>query len=169
MKKLLVMGGALVFACNTWASAPVEGTWYLQDKENTQAKLDKAVEESAKKINFFIRALARPVLEKEAKICETWGLSSNDTHFIWQCGDNEASELVLSANKSKTLSDDGREILGTLKRTEEATVVVLESDRGKRTNEWIMVNDNELEYTATLESSKLPKPLSWTLTYTRTP
>jgi len=158
-----------MFACHAWAASPIEGTWYLQDKANTQAKLDMAVEESAKKINFFIRALARPVLEKEAKICETWALSSDDTNFIWQCGDKKASELVLSANKSKTLSDDGREILGSLERSEERIVVVLESDRGKRTNKWVMRNENELEYSATLESSKLPKPLTWTLTYTRTP
>jgi hypothetical protein len=78
-------------------------------------------------------------------------------------------ELALTANKSEMMSDDGRLITGTLQQSDNRMVTILESDRGKRTNVWQMVSDMELQYTTTLESDKIPKPLTWTLTYTRTP
>ncbi|NLQ17242.1 hypothetical protein HGG82_06335 [Marinomonas sp. M1K-6] len=146
-------------------AANLEGTWVLQDADNTQAKLDAAVEDVVKEINFFIRALARPVLEKETQICNTWLLATDATQFLWQCDESPPGELALSANKSEMMSDDGRLIHGTLQQSEDRVATILESDRGKRTNVWQIVSDNEMRYTTTLESDKIPKPLTWTLTY----
>jgi len=46
------------------AGVDLDGQWVLQDADSTQAKLDVAVENVAQEMNFFIRALARPVLKK---------------------------------------------------------------------------------------------------------
>ena len=169
MKKTILAAGLMTLAGHTMAATNVAGIWHLQDSANTQATLDAAVEDVVKEINFFIRALARPVLQKETQICNTWVLATNETHFLWQCDENIPGELLLTANKSETMSDDGRLISGTLAQTEQQIITILESDRGKRTNVWAKVNDNVMHYTTTLESDKIPKPLTWTLTYTRTP
>lgn len=167
MNKLIGVGVLSVLISSGAQALSLEGAWSLQDADNTQVKLDAAVEDVVKEINFFIRALARPVLEKETQICNTWLLATDTTQFLWQCDDNPPGELALNANSSEMMSDDGRLILGTLQKTDNRISTILESDRGKRTNVWEIVSENEMHYTTTLESDKIPKPLTWTLTYTR--
>ncbi|MFQ3187202.1 hypothetical protein [Marinomonas primoryensis] len=167
MNKLIGVGVLSVLISSGAQALSLEGAWSLQDADNTQVKLDAAVEDVVKEINFFIRALARPVLEKETQICNTWLLATDTTQFLWQCDDNPPGELTFNANSSEMMSDDGRLILGTLQKTDNRISTILESDRGKRTNVWQIVSENEMHYTTTLESDKIPKPLTWTLTYTR--
>lgn len=167
MKKLIGVGVLSVLLSSGVQALSLEGAWRLQDADNTQAKLDAAVEDVVKEINFFIRALARPVLEKETQICNTWLLATDATQFLWQCDDNPPGELALSANNTEMMSDDGRLITGTLQKTDDRISTILASDRGTRTNVWQIVSDNEMHYTTTLDSDKIPKPLTWTLTYIR--
>lgn len=167
MNKTMLTAALLMAAAPVMASNGVTGIWHLQDSNNTQATLDSAVEDVVAEMNFFIRPLARPVLKKETQICSTWMLATDEANFVWQCDDKTPGELALTANKMETMSDDGRLITGTLRHESEQIVTILESDRGKRTNVWKLVNDKEMKYTTTLESEKLPKPLTWTLTYTR--
>jgi hypothetical protein len=156
---------AMVLGSGAQASN-LEGEWRLQDAGNTQSKLDEAVENVAKEMNFFIRALARPVLKKQTQVCQQWLLSQTENQFQWQCDTDEADIIPLSANGDVIKEDEeGIEIFGTYQETETSVVVVLESERGKRTNTWQSVSENELIYTVKLESEKLPTPLTWSLTY----
>ena len=144
----------------------LDGKWVLQDADNTQTKLDEAVENVAQEMNFFIRALARPVLKKQTQVCQQWLLSQTANQFQWQCDSEEVDTISLSASGEVIKKDEeGVEISGTYQETETSVVVVLESERGIRTNTWQSVSDNELIYTVKLESEKLPTPLTWTLTY----
>jgi hypothetical protein len=148
------------------AGVDFDGKWVLQDADSTQAKLDEAVENVAKEMNFFIRALARPVLKKQTQICNLWLLGLQEIQFQWQCDDAEADTISVTA-KSELIKVDEEdvEIFGTYQQTNDSVVVILESERGKRTNTWKQVGENELLYTAKLESEKLPTPLTWSLTY----
>ncbi|GAA0825958.1 MAG: hypothetical protein WBA64_07240 [Marinomonas sp.] len=168
MKKWMVTGSLLIGLSSSVFAAPVDGQWYLQDAGSTQAKLDAAVDSVAKEMNFFVRMIARPILEKEARICHQWQLSTQAKQWQWQCDTEAAETIPLNANRFKTQGDDDREIFSTFHQTANEVDVILESERGKRTNTWKMLDANTLEYTATLESEKLPKPLTWTLTYTHT-
>ena len=148
------------------AGVDLDGQWVLQDADSTQAKLDVAVENVAQEMNFFIRALARPVLKKQTQICHQWLLGVQEKQFQWQCDDAEVDTIPLTASAEVIKKDEeGVEISGTYQQTSDSVVVILESERGKRTNTWKQVTDSELLFTVKLESEKLPTPLTWSLTY----
>lgn len=164
-KTVLTMALALSMSMNATA-ADIDGVWRLQNAENTQAQLDDAVEGVVKEMNFFIRALARPVLKKQTQICQDWKLGSTPDQFTWQCDDIEAETIPLTAQGEVIkVDEEDIEIMGTFKATQDSVITILESERGIRTNTWKQVSDNELLYTTKLESEKLPKPLTWTLSY----
>ncbi|EAQ64880.1 hypothetical protein MED121_10969 [Marinomonas sp. MED121] len=158
---------ASVFSMPSMAEVPLSGVWTLQDSNNTQETLDSAIEGVVQEMNFLFRAIGRTVLKRETHVCHSWMLATTDESFLWQCDEIPANELALSANQTETMSDDGRLITGSYKEGDRYVATILESERGKRTNLWRMVSENELEYTTTLESDKIPKPLTWKLTYTR--
>lgn len=166
MNKFIGVGVVAMMLGSGAQASNLEGEWRLQDAGNTQSKLDEAVENVAKEMNFFIRALARPVLKKQTQVCQQWLLSQTESQFQWQCDTAEADIIPLSANGEVIKEDEeGIEIFGAYQETETSVVVVLESERGKRTNTWQSVSENELIYTVKLESEKLPTPLTWSLTY----
>ncbi|MEO9654245.1 hypothetical protein [Marinomonas sp.] len=144
----------------------LEGRWVLQNVDNTQAQLDEAVEKVAKEMNFFIRALARPVLKKQTQICQQWQLKFPADDFTWQCDDADPERMPVAAKGEVVkVDEEDVEISGTFQQTSDKIVTVLESERGKRTDTWEKLGTNELLYTAKLESEKLPTPLTWSLTY----
>lgn len=148
------------------SSNALAGKWHLQDADSTQATLDEAVENVAQEMNFFIRALARPVLKKQTQICQQWSLGWQAEQFQWQCDDAVADVIPTSANGEVIKKDDeGIEISGRYQSMSDGVVVVLTSERGKRTNTWKQISENELQFTVKLESEKLPTPLTWSLTY----
>lgn len=164
-KTVLMMSMALSISINA-AAADIDGVWRLQNAENTQAQLDEAVESVVKEINFFIRALARPVLKKQTQICQDWKLSSTADQFIWQCDEAEADVIPVTAQGEVIkVDEEDVEIMGTFRETNDAVITILESERGIRTNTWQRLSEDELLYTTKLESEKLPKPLTWTLNY----
>jgi uncharacterized protein (UPF0333 family) len=169
VKKLIGVGivAAMALSSGVQASGDVlAGKWMLQDADSTQAKLDEAVENVAQEMNFFIRALARPVLKKQTQICQQWTLGWQTEQFQWQCDSEEVDNIPLAAHGEVIKKDEeGVEISGTYQQTNDAVVVVLESERGKRTNTWKQVGENELLFTVKLESEKLPTPLTWSLNY----
>lgn len=165
VKKWILTSGLLaMFSSGVFASS-VDGDWVLQDASNTQAKLDAAVNSVADEMNFFVRMIAKPILKKEATICHEWHLSTQSDKWQWQCDNNTAETIPVGASRFETKGDDGRKIYSSIHQTANQVEVVLESERGKRTNIWTQVDPNTITYTAKLESSKLPKPLTWTLTY----
>ncbi|QUX97863.1 hypothetical protein C0J08_21690 [Marinomonas sp. CT5] len=168
MNKLIGVGllTALLSVGAQAAENHLAGRWLLQDADSTQAKLDEAVENVAQEMNFFIRALARPVLKKQTQICHQWLLGWQAKQFQWQCDNAEIDSIPITASGEVIKKDEeGVEISGTYQQTNDAVIVVLESERGKRTNTWKQVGDNELLFTVKLESEKLPTPLTWSLTY----
>ena len=169
MKKLIITGALLMALSSGTFASQIDGKWYLQDADSTQAKLDAAVDSVAKEMNFFVRMVARPILKKETKICHEWQLSTQAKQWQWQCDKETAETIPLGANRYETKGDDDRNIFSTIHQTAKKVEVVLESERGKRTNTWKMIDANTLEYTAKLESEKLPKPLTWTLIYSHKP
>jgi len=167
VKKTLLMTVMLAVSANAVA-ADFNGTWQLQDANNTQAKLDEAVESVAKEMNFFIRALARPALKKQTQICNQWLLQSVDNQFQWQCDNDDMLVIPMTAQGEFLRKDEeGVEISGTFQRSDDSVVTILQSERGIRTNTWKMVGSNELHYSVKLESEKLPKPMTWMLSYKR--
>ncbi|GAB3486685.1 hypothetical protein [Marinomonas epiphytica] len=167
MKKIITALAIMPLLASSHAwSADVSGSWKLVNAGDTQAQLEEAVERVAKEMNFFIRALARPVLREQTQVCQQWQLDLNSQSFLWQCDENDADELPLNAAGEVYKVDEEKiEISGTLQQTNDSIITILESERGKRTNTWQQISDNELLFTVKLESEKLPTPLTWSLTY----
>ena len=166
MNKLIGVSVLSMVVSSGVQALSLEGTWRLQDADNTQAKLDEAVENVAQEMNFFIRALARPVLQKQTQVCQQWVLGWQTERFQWQCDAFDADTIPVNASGEVIKKDEeGVEISGTYQQTTDAVILVLESERGKRTNTWQQVSDNELLFTVKLESEKLPTPLTWSLSY----
>ncbi|ADZ93260.1 hypothetical protein [Marinomonas mediterranea] len=154
---------------NALAAPPIEGAWQLSQAGDISKQLENAVEEVVSDMNFFVRSFARPVLKKETKVCQTWQILLDSKTVLWQCDDESASELPANALRYETKAEDDKDrtIYNTVQFDEKSLTIELASERGTRTNYWLLTDPNTLEYTATLESEKLPKPLTWTLTYKR--
>lgn len=166
MKNKIAIAALTIGLSSGLQASELEGRWALQNADDTQAQLDEAVEKVAKEMNFFIRALARPVLKKQTQICQQWRLAFNDDDFSWQCDEAEPERMPVTAQGEVVKVDEEEvEISGTFQQTSSKIVTVLESERGKRTDTWEKLGTNELIYTAKLESEKLPTPLTWSLTY----
>ncbi|KJZ15616.1 MAG: hypothetical protein ACPGUE_15590 [Marinomonas sp.] len=166
MKKTILPALIIGSSLSMSASAEmIEGVWQVQGAENTQATLDTAVEEVVQEMNFFIRKIARSKLKEQAQVCNTWNFAALNNNFSWQCNQDEVFELAASAKDQPVTKQDGSTFTGTINRGDDFIATVLTSDKGVRTNMWKMVSENEMLYTATIESEKLPQPLTWTLSY----
>ncbi|MFD1382846.1 hypothetical protein ACFQ45_05695 [Rhodanobacter aciditrophus] len=164
--KILTIAFSALCATSVSAQTALDGDWQLQQAGNTQATLEAAVDSVVKEMNFFIRGLARGALEKETVVCQQWQLQSDAQQFTWQCDDQDPVTLNLSG-ETLLKGDDDREIRGTFQYADGRIETTLASERGVRTNVWQLTENGEVSYTATLVSEKLPKPLTWTLTYAR--
>lgn len=147
------------------ADVNLEGVWQVQDAENTQETLDTAVEEVVQEMNFFIRKIARNKLKEQAQVCNTWNFATLNSNFSWQCNQDEIFELASAAKDQSVTKEDGSVFTGTISRGENYIATILTGEKGVRTNMWKKVSENEMLYTATIESEKLPQPLTWTLVY----
>ncbi len=167
MKKLilpaLIIGTSL--SMSVAAEVNLEGVWQVQGAENTQATLDTAVEEVVQEMNFFIRKIARSKLKEQAQVCNTWNFATLNSNFSWQCNQDEIFELATAAKDQSVTKEDGTVFTGTIDRGENYIATVLTGEKGIRTNMWKKISENEMQYTATIESEKLPQPLTWTLNY----
>lgn len=129
---MLTMGVSAMLLSGALQAANLEGEWQLQDAANTQAKLDEAVENVVQEMNFFIRALARPVLKKQTQICQQWQLAKQAGEFSWQCDQEEADQIPLTAKGEVFKTDEEDiEISGSFTESAQAIVVVVESERGQ--------------------------------------
>lgn len=162
----MLLGGCCTGAVLAAESSPLDGRWQLQNADTTQATIDAAIEDVVQDMNFFIRAIARSKLEKEATTCDRWLILTSQKRFFWQCDEQDPLEVATLA-PTALKGDDGRDITATYKESANSVETLLASKRGERTNHWELISDNELHYTATIMSDRLPKPLSWTLTYQR--
>lgn len=165
-KNILTIAISTLCASSAFADTGFEGTWQLQNPGNTQATLDAAVDSVVSEMNFFIRGFARSALEKETVVCQQWQFQSDAQQFTWQC-DEQAPVTLMMSGETPLKGDDDRDILGTFQQADGRIETTLASERGVRTNVWQMTGAGHLSYTATLESEKLPKPLTWTLTYAK--
>jgi len=159
----LIIGTSL--SMSVAAEVNLEGVWQVQGAENTQETLDTAVEEVVQEMNFFIRKIARSKLKEQAQVCNTWNFAVLNNNFSWQCDQDETFELANAAKDQSVTKADGSTFTGTLNRGDNYITTVLTSDKGVRTNMWKKISDSEMQYTATIESEKLPQPLTWTLNY----
>ena len=148
------------------ANTELNGDWQIQEADNAVKGTAEAIEGVVKEMNFFIRGLARGALEKETVECQQWQLQSDTQQFTWQCDDQDPVTLNLSG-ETLLKGDDDREIRGTFQYADGRIETTLASERGVRTNVWQLIENGEMSYTASLVSEKLPKPLTWTLTYAR--
>lgn len=159
----LIIGTSL--SMSAVADVNLEGVWQVQDAENTQETLDTAVEEVVQEMNFFIRKIARNKLKEQAQVCNTWNFATLNSNFSWQCNQDEIFELASAAKDQSVTKEDGSVFTGTISRGENYIATILTGEKGVRTNMWKKVSENEMLYTATIESEKLPQPLTWTLVY----
>lgn len=159
----LIIGSSL--SMTAYADVNLEGVWQVQGAENTQATLDTAVEEVVQEMNFFIRKIARSKLKEQAQVCETWNFAEMNNNFSWQCDQDETFELASAAKDQSVTKKDGSTFTGTIENGDNYIATILTSDKGVRTNMWKKISDSEMQYTATIESEKLPQPLTWTLNY----
>jgi len=159
----LIIGTSL--SMSVAAEVNLEGVWQVQGAENTQATLDTAVEEVVQEMNFFIRKIARSKLKEQAQVCNTWNFATLNSNFSWQCNQDEIFELATAAKDQSVTKEDGTVFTGTIDRGENYIATVLTGEKGIRTNMWKKISENEMQYTATIESEKLPQPLTWTLNY----
>jgi len=159
----LIIGTSL--SMSVAADVNLEGVWQVQGAENTQATLDTAVEEVVQEMNFFIRKIARSKLKEQAQVCNTWNFTTLNSNFSWQCNQDEIFELATAAKDQSVTKEDGTVFTGTIDRGENYIATILTGEKGIRTNMWKKISENEMQYTATIESEKLPQPLTWTLNY----
>lgn len=156
-----------VFPYSVTASAALKGVWHLQDRKNASHLLESAIDNAVEGMGFFVRKKGRAVLEEETEICHTWVLASTRRDFVWQCDSDVAERLSFKAKNLKTTNADNEVVTSTYVAGEKSVSITMESKWGKSIYSWSLIRDNYIEHTTVIERKGIPKPIKWTLIYSR--
>lgn len=164
---LIVSLTGLLFCSPVKAAYDLKGVWHLQDRKNAHASLNMAIEQAVKGMTYFVRRKATSILENEAQLCYTMTLASTRMSFVWQCDDNKASRIPVRANKHISKNADQEKITTTYRKGKRFSSITVESKFATYTHVWTLVTERHLQYTATIQYKNIPRPLKWTLIYSK--
>ncbi|TBR42130.1 hypothetical protein CBF23_007540 [Marinomonas agarivorans] len=158
---------SLLFCLPVKAAYDLKGVWHLQDRKNAHASLNMAIEKAVEGMTYFVRRKATSILEDEAQVCYNMTLALTRMSFIWQCDSQKARRISVRANKQISKNADQEEITTTYRKGKRFSSITVESKFATYTHVWTLISERHLEYKATIQYKNIPRPLKWTLIYSK--
>lgn len=168
--RLALLGVGLVvmmFCLPAKASAALKGVWHLQDRKNAHVSLEAAIDNAVKGMNYFVRRKGRSILESETQLCYTLTLATTRKNFVWQCDSQKASRISVRANRQTSKNSEQGQIKSTYRHGKRFASITVESKLATYTYSWSIIGKRHLEYTTTIQYKNIPRPLKWTLIYSK--
>jgi hypothetical protein len=151
----------LLLAMPAAAQAPL-GTWTLASAPDIPGAIDAAV----KDMNFVIRPIARGRLRKTNPSYQRVSLARNGGEFVFQYEQRAPQHMPADGAAVPWKREDGEVFRISARQDGEDLVQRFQAEDGERTNVFhVDPATRTLRLTVTVASGKLPRPLTYTLSY----
>lgn len=149
--------------------ARFDGTWRLETpRARANGILDRAADEAANAMNFFVRGIARSRLREGSHLYSEVGLRFSDDGRLTVRFADEQSYTTRIGRTERRRNRDGEERRVTQRfRPNGQLEQVFETDSGTRWYVWTSTGDGRLRLEVTTNSPQMPQPMVYTLDYVR--
>lgn len=146
----------------------VSGKFEVVDPpERVQATVDAAVDKAASQFGIF-RGIARRKMAGGATWCRSYTLSPDPSSIGWQCDDKPRFEVPRDRlGKSRTLEIGDGQIEARVDVQGQDIHAWFGGEEGGRRQVFRFEGDDTLVCDVSVESPKLPEPMTWTIRYRR--
>lgn len=155
-----------VLACLSLAAqAPsLGGTWHQTRTDNIAA----AIEATVADMNFIKRPIARGRLAKLNPAYKKVTISLSDRETVVQLEERAPIHMPASGQSVSWTREDGEKFMVAAQVSPAQLIQTFKNEEGERTNVFRLSADGKtLTLGVTVKSGKLPKPLTYTITFGR--
>ena len=155
-----------VLACLSLAAqAPsLAGAWHQTKTDDIAA----AIESTVADMNFIKRPIARHRLTNVNPAYKKVTISLSDQEVVVQLEDRAPIHMPASGQGAPWTREDGEKFTVAAQASPAQLIQTFKNDEGERTNVFKLSADGKaLVLAVTVKSGKLPKPLTYTITFGR--
>jgi hypothetical protein len=144
--------------------------WTLaQQPKQAQAVIDAGVQAAASGFPALIRPFVRMTLSRHAFYCRQLDLAPTIDHWHGRCVDDDKSfQRGWEPHSQQMRGYDGELVTSRISHDAQSITLDFQGGGGGRKVTYRVVGDT-LHVTISIYSEQLPKPMAFTLEYTRTP
>lgn len=158
----------LAIAVSATLGAQVEGVWHAPDSGRVADQVRSAVDAAIVGFSAPERPIARWLLLRATRPCETVEVDLRDREVAIRCDEQQTAVAPSDGTPVSFAGADGRELTLVHDVVDERTVTQsFRSRAGTRTNRLTLLPDGSLEVVVSIRSQRLAAPLEYTLTYLR--
>ncbi len=139
------------------------GAW----KHASDSGIAAAIEETVKDMNFIKRPIARGRLKDTNPAYQKVTMTLGAQEISIQYDARNPIKTPANGTAVPWTREDGKTFQVTAKADGTRLVQTFKNDEGERTNIWQLGADGKLTLSATVKSPKLPKPLTYSITFGR--
>ncbi len=132
----------------------------------TSAIREDAIDRSAMSVNWFFRGFARNRLREVTTACKAYRLVIDAPKFEVYCEGKQVFRWTMGQTGTWT-TETGDVVDVDLSYDESSYTLVFDSPGGSKTFNYAYLGNDRLRVTQTIESSRLPTPVSYSLEYTK--
>lgn len=156
---------SVLFASSLLAQEPAWlGTWKLGSAPDLSAIIEKCTEE----MSFIKRPIARGRLKKLNPAYQRVVIARNGAEFAIQFDERQPIRVPSDGKAIPWTREDGEKFMVSVKAGADALTQHYQGEDGERSNLFRVDGAGKaLSLEVTVKSQKLPKPLVYTLSYTR--
>ena len=144
--------------------ATLSGNWHQIRTDNIAAAIDSTV----KDMNFITRPIARGRLTKVNPSYQKLMIAISDKEVLVKFDDRAPIHMLPGGQPSPWTREDGDKFMVAAQVSKDQMVQSFKNDEGDRTNIYRLSPDGKsLTLSATVKSPKLPKALTYTITFGR--
>lgn len=142
----------------------LSGAWTQTKADDIAAAINVTVAD----MNFIKRPIARGRLAKVNPAYKKVAITISDKEVLVKLDDREPIHMPPDGKSAPWTREDGDKFQVAARVSKDQLVQTFKNDEGERTNVFKLSPDGKaLTMTATVKSAKLPKPLTYTITFGR--
>ena len=144
--------------------AALSGNWHQTHSDNIAAAIDNTVAD----MNFIKRPIARGRLTKVNPSYQKLMIAISDKEVLVKFDDRAPIHMLPGGKSSPWTREDGEQFMVAAQVSKDQMIQTFKNDEGERTNVYKMSADGKsLTLFATIKSPKLPKALTYTISFGR--
>jgi hypothetical protein len=148
----------------TAQDASLSGNWHQTRTDNIAAAIDNTVAN----MNFITRPIARGRLTKVNPSYQKLMIAISDKEVLVKFDDRAPIHMLPGGQASPWTREDGEKFMVAAQVGNGQMIQTFKNEEGERTNIYKLGPDGKsLTLSATIKSPKLPKPLTYTISFGR--
>ena len=142
----------------------LSATWSQSKADDVAAAIQNTVEE----MNFIKRPIARKRLTKLNPVYKKVVISISDKEVMVKFDERDTIHMLPGGKSAPWTREDGDKFMVAAQVSKDQMIQTFKNDEGERTNVFKLSADGRtLTMTATVKSPQLPKPLTYSISFTR--